>query len=181
MPYDFSKASVLVVDDMTPMISLTRSILNVLGFKNVYGATNGEDAFKIFCEHSPDLVITDWVMEPMDGIELVEKIRKDPLSPNKYTSVIMMTGYSLKDKVEMARDTGVTEFLAKPFTARDMYKRIAQIIENPRQFVDTPEFFGPDRRRRKQDGFGGNMKRHDDKKTDEQNILDKLRQEAKGV
>ena len=70
-----------------------------------------------------------------------------------------MTGYSDQPRVEEARDTGVTEFLMKPYSARDMYARIVQIIEKPRQFVDTGEFFGPDRRRRKNFTFTGSNRR----------------------
>jgi two-component system chemotaxis response regulator CheY len=62
---------------------------------------------------------------------------------------IMMTGYSDKVRVEEARDVGVTEFLAKPFTAQDLYARIEKLIEKPRRFVEAEAFFGPERRRRK--------------------------------
>src|SRR5206468_1343556 len=58
-------------------------------------------------------------------------------------------GYSARPRVERARDTGATEFLAKPFRAGDLYARIEQLIEKPRQFVETPVFFGPDRRRKR--------------------------------
>jgi DNA-binding response OmpR family regulator len=64
-------------------------------------------------------------------------------------TIVMMTGYSHKIRVEEARDVGVTEFLVKPFRARDLYARIEQLIEKPRRFVEAEAFFGPDRRRRK--------------------------------
>jgi DNA-binding response OmpR family regulator len=87
------------------------------------------------------------MMKPMDGISFTRKIRNDPRSPNSYVPVILMTGFSEKRRVLQARDAGVTEFLVKPFNARDLYKRIAQVIERPRQFVRSDDFFGPDRRR----------------------------------
>jgi DNA-binding NtrC family response regulator len=73
-----------------------------------------------------------------------------------------MTGYSNRDRVEAARDHGMTEFLVKPYTARDLYNRIVRLIEKPRQFVKTREFFGPDRRRHKEDEYEGEGKRKKD-------------------
>ena len=101
-------------------------------------------------------------MEPFDGIELTKKIRTDPRSPNPYVPIILMTGYSAQIRVMQARDTGVTEFLVKPFTAQDLYTRIEQVIEKPRQFVDTGEFFGPDRRRRVVKDYEGPFRREEE-------------------
>jgi len=159
MPYDLSQVKILIVEDMQPMLALTTSILGVFGFKNVYGAKNVEEGYKLFCQYKPDLVITDWLMEPMDGIDLIRMIRKNEDSPDPFVPIILMTGYSDQPRVESARDSGVTEFLMKPYSARDMYARIVQIIEKPRQFVDTGEFFGPDRRRRKNFSFTGRNRR----------------------
>ncbi len=185
MAYTLEKAKILVVDDMKPMVSLTRSILEIFGFKDVFGAENGEEAFNILCKHDPDIVVTDWLMEPMDGLEFTQMIRKSPLSPNPYVPVLMMTGFSSRIRVEQARDIGITEFLVKPFAARDLYTRVAQIIEKPRQFVDAGTFFGPDRRRKSGDQYEGPRRRGDDrsKATDKQasDILKKLRDEAKSI
>lgn len=189
MAYDLTKAKILVVDDMTPMLALTKSILNIFGFKNVYVAHNGEEAMELVIKHDPDLIITDWMMEPMNGLEFTQEIRKNPLSPNPYVPVVMMTGFSSKLRVEKARDVGITEFLVKPFTSRDLYNRISQIIEKPRQFVDSGEFFGPDRRRRAVKDYAGPQRRDDDHGGDDDSpeskkavdILRKLRSQAQNL
>ena len=162
MAYDFKNARVLIVDDMQPMLSLVLSILKVFGFKDVHIAHDAEEGFKAFCQLNPDIVITDWLMEPYDGVELIRKIRKDPKSPNRFVPVILMSGYSHRARVEKARDGGVTEFLVKPFSAKDLYKRIEQLIEKPRKFVEADNFFGPDRRRRAGDDYGGPLRRDAD-------------------
>jgi two-component system chemotaxis response regulator CheY len=162
MSYQFRNVSVLVVDDVRPMLSLVSSLLKIFGFSNVYLADNPEDAFAQFCKYKPDIVITDWQMQPYDGLELIRKIRRDPRSPNKFVPVVMMTGYSHRIRVEKARDIGVTEFLVKPFTAKDLCARIEQLVERPRKFVDTGEFFGPDRRRRKNDTYKGPRRREEE-------------------
>jgi two-component system chemotaxis response regulator CheY len=168
MPYQFENASVLVVDDMKPMLALTASTLKIFGFKNVYTASNAEEAFKLFCLHNPDIILTDWLIEPYDGIELIQQIRRSPMSPNQFVPIILMTGYSAKIRVLEARDRGATEFLAKPFSAQDLYVRIEQLIEKPRKFVDAKQFFGPDRRRRRADYNGPKrrkVERTDDSET----------------
>lgn len=162
MAYDFKKARVLIVDDMQPMLSLVQSLLKIFGFSDIYTAHQADEAFRIFCHVNPDVVVTDWLMEPYDGLELIRKIRTDPKSPNRFVPVIMMTGYSHRIRVEQARDCGVTEFLVKPFAAKDLYKRIEQLIERPRKFVEVDRFFGPDRRRRAGDEYGGPLRRDDD-------------------
>ncbi len=152
MSYSLDRASVLVVEDMIPMAMLTKKILETFGFEEIYIAHTGEKAFELYQKHAPDLVITDWILDDIDGLELVKLIRRDPLSKNSYVPIILMTGFSHKLRVMAARDIGVSEFLVKPFTAKDLYARIVQAVEKPRTFVDSGEFFGPDRRRKRAGG-----------------------------
>ncbi len=166
MVYQFKNATILVVDDMQPMLALTGSLLKIFGFDNVILAHDAEEGFQKFIKHNPDLVLTDWLMEPFDGTQLIKKIRTDDKSPNKFVPIIMMTGYSHKIRVEQARDSGVTEFLVKPFRARDLYARIEQLIEKPRRFVDAKTFFGPDRRRKRNLEYDGPKRREVDEFTD---------------
>jgi len=162
MSYKFDKIRVLVVEDNIPMLEICKSLLLTFGVGEVLSAKNGVDGFDIFCKENPDIVLADWMMQPMDGISLTRRVRNDPASPNQYVPVILMTGFSEKKRVVQARDSGVTEFLVKPFTAKDLYKRIAQIIERPRQFVRSEDFFGPDRRRKAVVNFDGPYKRESD-------------------
>lgn len=168
MTYNFKQVSVLVVEDNQPMNEMVQSLLKAFGINFIYSARNGESGYKKYLEHKPDIIIADWMMKPVDGIMFTEKIRKNPSSPNPFVPIILMTGFSEKKRVLKARDSGVTEFLVKPFTARDLYKRIAQIIERPRQFVKTGEFFGPDRRRKEDEEYGGPMRRIEDTTADAQ-------------
>jgi CheY-like chemotaxis protein len=162
MSYRFEKLSVLIVEDTTPLRRLLMSVLTTMGIGTVYTAQDGERGFQAFCQHNPDIVITDWSMSPMNGIELIEKIRTDGASPNKMVPVILMTGYSAMPRVEQARDGGATEFLVKPFSATELARRIAYVINKPRDFVDTRGFFGPDRRRRRDSDYKGPRRRDDD-------------------
>lgn len=163
MAYKFEKLSFLVVEDNPPMQHLMVRILQTFGVRQIYLARNGEEGFAQFCLHNPDIVIADWVMQPVDGPEMVKNIRTTAKSPNPYVPVILTTGFTDKMHVEEARDQGITEFLVKPFTAEQLYRRIVQIIERPRTFVKTGEFFGPDRRRRMVDAPTPTKRREEDK------------------
>lgn len=165
MSYRFDKLSVLIVEDTVPLRRVLMSVLTTLGVGTIYAAHDGDRGFDIFCQNTPDIVITDWLMTPTSGIDLINKIRKDPASPNKMTPIILMTGYSAVPRVTRARDEGVTEFLVKPFSASELAKRIAYVINKPRDFVDSDGFFGPDRRRRKDEDYKGPRRREHDKNT----------------
>jgi CheY-like chemotaxis protein len=162
MSYQFKNISVLVVEGSQSMFSLTKDVLTTFGISQVYFAGSFHEGFEQFCKKSPDLVICDWLQEPDNGLELTKKIRTDPASPNPFTPIILMTGYSQKKRVVMARDSGITEFLVKPFTAKALYQRIEQLIEHPRAFVKADSYFGPDRRRKREGGYQGPERRIDD-------------------
>src|SRR5690606_4603603 len=106
MGYKFERLSVLVVEDTAPLRKLITSVLVTLGVGIIYTADDGEQGFEVFCENNPDIVITDWLMVPTDGMELVQRIRRDKKSPNRMVPVIIMTGYGAKPRVTEARDQG---------------------------------------------------------------------------
>ena len=162
MPFNFEKLSVLLVEDTLPMLRLMNAVLGTLGVRNIYTATSGERAFELFRKEAPDIVISDWHMEPIDGIELTRMIRRDPLSPNRMAPIILITGFSAVNRVATARDAGVTEFMVKPFSANDLAKRLAYVINKPRDFIDAPDYFGPDRRRKANPDFAGPFQREED-------------------
>jgi CheY-like chemotaxis protein len=78
MSYQFQNITVLIVEDNQPMLELAKALMTAFGVKNVLGAKHGEEGFKKFCEHNPDIIIADWMMKPMDGITLAHRIRNDP-------------------------------------------------------------------------------------------------------
>ena len=173
MTYSFHSIKILLVEDNLMMLKLLESVLRSFGVVEITTALNGNDAFYKFCAKNHDLVITDWMMSPCDGIELSKKIRNHLQSPNQYVPIVLMTGFSEKKRVINARDVGVTEFLVKPFNARDLYKRLQQIIERPRQFVRCEDFFGPDRRRKALEGYKGPRRRKSDQESDDNDDNDK--------
>ena len=162
--FDYLKA--LVVEDNEHMRALLRSLLHALGMKQVYECTDGAMAYDELRERKPDFVLTDLSMKPVDGIEFTRMVRHEPDSPNPYLPIIMVTGHTERLRVEAARDAGVTEFLAKPITVQSLLSRIAEIVDRPRPFVRCESYFGPDRRRRRDESYAGPWRRQGDFRDD---------------
>ncbi len=131
------------------MRALLTAILRAIGVRNIFDANDGAEGLQILRNHSIDIVMTDLQMQPLDGLDFVRLVRNSPDSPCPMVPVIMITGHSTLRRVGEARDVGVTEFLSKPVTARGVLTRIGLVVEHPRPFVRTEDYFGPDRRRRK--------------------------------
>lgn len=153
MALNLKTLHIQVIEDLSPMRELTISVLKTQGVGEVTFSADGNKGFEDFCIRKPDIVITDWQMPEMCGLELVKLIRTSPRSPNKAVPIIMMTGFGSPLRISEARNVGVTEFIMKPFSAHDLNKRILHLIKNPRDFIVTKDFSGPDRRRKDTESY----------------------------
>ena len=156
---DFNKLRFLVVDDSVHMRRMLRTLLHGFGARDVYEAEDGAVGFECFVQHVPDIVLADWEMPIVDGLDFTRMIRQPAASANPFVPIIMLTGHTEKRRVVAARDAGITEFMAKPISAKALYHRIISVIANPRPFVKTKSYFGPDRRRKIKTSFGGSERR----------------------
>ena len=164
MPLDLKALSVLLVENIPEARELVSSVLDTLQVGEVYEAEDSNTAFDIFCETSPDIVITEGFAMPADGITLTRHIRTNMASPDPKVPIIITTGFASKEHIALARDVGATEYMVKPFSALDVAKRIAHVINKPSDFIKSSDFFGPDRRRRNDPDYAGPHRREDDPK-----------------
>lgn len=163
MAYDLSQLKFLLVDDNSTMLDIIRSILSVFGVRGVRTALDGETAIQMMRAFRPDVIITDYNMRPITGLEFTRWVRRSKASPNRQVGIIMTTGYSERPRVEAARDAGVSEFLVKPITPRGLYDRIVAVATSDRPFIDTPRYVGPCRRRFDDPEYPGPFRRVTDK------------------
>jgi len=157
MDYDLERLSVLLVEDSPFIRSLLINSLKILGVGTVITKDHGGEAIEFLqlVKENPmkagvmsiDVILSDWVMSPVDGMMLLRWVRRHKDSPDRFMPFIMISGYSELERVNQAREMGVTEFMSKPFTIKAVADKLVQIIERPRQFVHTKDYFGPDRRR----------------------------------
>lgn len=162
MTLKLEKLSVLVVEDTEALAKLILSALRVLGVGKMVAAPTAEEGFEVFNKTKPDIVVVDWHLPGQSGLELVGQIRTSILSADRMVPIIMMTGFSSPEKIALARDAGVTEYLVKPFAVDDLIKRLVYVIQNPRNFIDCSGYFGPDRRRHKNMAYAGPFRRAED-------------------
>lgn len=144
------------------MRSIVIAILKGSGIRNVREARDGAEGLDILRQFPADIVMTDFNMSPIDGVEFTQMVRNATDSPNPYLPVIMITGHSERSRVIEARDAGVNEFVVKPLTARALLSRMDSVIMRPRPFVRCRTYFGPDRRRINNAAYSGPFRRQTD-------------------
>ena len=162
---DISQLNFLVIDDNPYMRLILRTILMPLGGPMVKEAEDGASGLQVLKTFPVDIVLVNWMMQPIDGIEFTHSLRTASDTPNPMLPVIMLSGHTEPKRVAEARDAGVTDFLSKPVSPKALYLRIEQVILRPRQFVRAKAFEGPDRRRHRDDKYSGRRRRQADDPT----------------
>ena len=126
MAYD-KNMRVLVVDDFSTMRRIIKNILKQLGFNNIVEADDGTTAWEILSKEPVDLIVSDWNMPQMSGIELLRKVR----SSKEFADVpfLMVTAEGLQENIIEAVQAKVSNYIVKPFTAETMGQKIEKIFE----------------------------------------------------
>jgi two-component system chemotaxis response regulator CheY len=120
--------SILIVDDYKTMLRIIRNLLKQLGFNNVDEATDGSMALQKLRDKDYGLVISDWNMEPMTGIQLLREVRAD--SQLKGLPFIMITAESKTENVVAAKEAGVNNYIVKPFNAATLKTKLSSVLGN---------------------------------------------------
>ncbi|MEJ0009175.1 MAG: response regulator [Alphaproteobacteria bacterium] len=146
----FGNVRVLVADRDIRTATLVQRVLFSFGFAKIDVTNSGDVALEKLRTEPYDLIVTEWQIQPMTGIDLVRAIRRAKADERlrRDIPIIMLTARGDKETVTAARDAGITEFLVKPFSAATISNRLVQVIDNPRIFVEAGEYSGPCRRRR---------------------------------
>lgn len=117
---------ILVVDDYNTMIRIIRNLLKQLGFEDIDDASDGSAALTKMREKKYGLVISDWNMEPMTGLQLLKEVRADERL--KDLPFIMVTAESKTENVIAAKQAGVNNYIVKPFNADTLKKKMSSVI-----------------------------------------------------
>ena len=118
---------ILIVDDYKTMLRIIRNLLKQLGFNNVDEATDGSAALQVLRRGDEyGLVISDWNMEPMTGLQLLKEVRAD--AKLKSTPFIMITAESKTENVVAAKQAGVNNYIVKPFNAATLKTKMTAVI-----------------------------------------------------
>ena len=118
--------AILIVDDYKTMLRIIRNLLKQLDFNNVDEAMDGAEALKKLHNKDYGLVISDWNMEPMTGLQLVREVRSD--KKLKKLPFIMVTAESKTENVVAAKEAGVSNYIVKPFNAETLKQKITSVL-----------------------------------------------------
>lgn len=121
--------SILIVDDHKTMRRIVRNLLAQLGLENVEEAADGQEALHQLAKKKYDLILSDWNMMPMTGLELLRIVRKDPSFLHQNVPFIMITAEVRADNVMEAKALGVDGYIAKPFDAPKLESQIASVLQ----------------------------------------------------
>ena len=118
--------NVLIVDDYKTMLRILRNLLKQLNFNNIEDATDGSMALEVLRTKDIGMVISDWNMEPMTGIQLLREVRGD--DKLKHLPFIMITAESKTENVIAAKQAGVSNYIVKPFNAETLKGKMASVL-----------------------------------------------------
>ncbi len=119
---------ILIVDDYKTMLRIIRNLLKQLGFNNVDEAIDGSSALQKLREKECALIISDWNMEPMSGLQLLKEVRADVKL--KELPFIMITAESKSENVIAAKEVGVSNYIVKPFNAATLKGKLTTVLGN---------------------------------------------------
>ncbi len=141
------RLKVLIVDDEYTMRKVTRSLLQMIGVKTIYEASDGKSGLEAICTTAPDVVILDWEMPSPNGPEFMRRVRSLDEFPLPDVPIIMLTAYGERSRVVEAVRLGVNEFLLKPVSSKALLARFVSILARPRRMVMKGGYYVPEPRR----------------------------------
>ncbi len=134
---------VLVVDDDHYMRKVVRTMLKALGVNHVHECSEGTAGLEAIRELNPDIVIVDWEMPVIDGLQFIRTVRSPGNFPVPDVPIILLTGHADRWRVIEAARYGVHEYLLKPVSTKALLDRIAAVLVKPRQMVQLEGYYGP--------------------------------------
>ena len=160
---------VVIVDANLSSARLLTDIVKGMGAREVYAEGDEERALELLRDVEPGVVFTERRGETLNGEMLTRRMRRSSMSC-RTVPVIMVTADATASSIKGARDAGVHEFLRKPFTAGDLFKRIENVALKPRPWIEAVGYVGPDRRRFNSGEYAGSRKRKGDSASGEKAV-----------
>ena len=137
----------LVVEQSSYFSKLMKHWMADLGFHDVRVCADTDEAMILLVSLEFDLIVCDLKSAPLNGFAFVHVLRRMRGTPNRLKPVVLTSHCATRRRIEVARDVGTSEFIAKPWSRKVFTKRIMAALLHQRNFIKAGEFFGPDRRR----------------------------------
>jgi two-component system, chemotaxis family, chemotaxis protein CheY len=158
------KGLMFLVADPNPYFSrIVVGLLRSFGANNVAEVRNSFDAIRTLNGQKVDILLCDDKLPPHGGLQVTHAIRRKSDNENRTVPILIMAGDTRESIIKIARDAGANMVIAKPLSPASLYDRLTWIAFNPRQFIDTVTYYGPDRRFKVENIPGGIGRRKGDK------------------
>jgi len=152
---------VMIVDSQPAGARLIGELMRDIARSQIWVAETNEKAIRLAGSYDPHIIFVEMGPAPIDGVAFTRELRRSHLSA-RYAPVIMVTGHATAGGILAARDGGVHEFLRKPFTMKDLLRRLEAVTLRQRDWVEAVNYVGPDRRRFNSGDYQGSLKRRSD-------------------
>ena len=149
---------ILIVESTPAAGRLLADLMKEMGGRQILFASTQARAIGLIEEAEPQLIFTEYAGPQFDGLELTLALRRSQMLARK-NPVIMVTAEATAASIIASRNAGVHEFLRKPFTAGDLFRRVDNVITKPRDWIEAQMYIGPDRRRFNAGEYAGSKKR----------------------
>ena len=133
----------LVVDDDPYMRKVVRTMLMTIGVRNIEEAPDGLAGLDAIRSLAPHVVILDWEMPGLDGVQFLRTVRSPETFPYPNVQIIMLTGHGERSRVVDAMRVGVNEYLVKPVSLKALRERLVAVLANPRPMIRSGDYYGP--------------------------------------
>ncbi len=153
------KITVLILDDHYFMRTVWKTIFVGLGISRFLEAEGAAEAFEALRSNPCDLVIADYHLGDLTGAEFTKLLRCSPDTPNAFIPIIGCTADARPSVIADFVEAGADEVLAKPVSSRVTWAKVQAVVERRRDFIRSPSYFGPDRRRRVDPKYRGRERR----------------------
>jgi len=152
---------VMVIDPQPSSARLVGELMRDIARSQIWVAESNDKAIRLAASYDPHIIFVEMKSGEVDGITFTRELRRSHLSA-RYAPVIMVTGQATAAGILGARDAGVHEFLRKPFTMKDLLRRLEAVTLRQRDWVEAVNYVGPDRRRFNSGDYSGSLKRRSD-------------------
>jgi CheY-like chemotaxis protein len=160
--FDAASVSILLIDSSAHSRTLLTGILRGAGFSNIRSVETVAEGLEAIRTSSPDVILVEWEAEGIDGARFTKRLRTEGDGAARAIPVVIITSQALRSAVETARTAGVSEYVIRPVSAYTLSTRLQEIMRNPRPFVDSLNYVGPCRRRRRNENYLGPFRRMTD-------------------
>lgn len=152
---------IVIIDPNISSARLLTDIMKGMGAREVYSESDEDRAIELLRDVEPGVIFTERSGETLNGETLARRVRRSSMSCRR-SPMIMVTGEATAAAIKGARDAGIHEFLRKPFTTGDLFKRVENVTLKPRPWIEAVGYVGPDRRRFNSGEYSGARKRRSD-------------------